>query len=76
MQFVNFVCLDGSDEEVMHTAPVPDDDAAYLQRIVAHLHLLRMGVTLPSTEQLPAKNRGCGDDHMTAAATARICIHC
>jgi hypothetical protein len=31
MQFVNFVCRDGSDDEVMHTAPVPDDDAAYLQ---------------------------------------------
>ncbi len=40
MQFVNFVFRDGSDDQVMHTAPVPDEDAAYLQRIIAQLRPL------------------------------------
>lgn len=36
MQYVNFVCRD-SDDPILHTAPVPESDAAYLRRAFAHL---------------------------------------
>jgi hypothetical protein len=39
MQYINFVTND-DDEEVMHCAPVDDDDAAYLRRIIAELRPL------------------------------------
>ena len=39
MQYVNYLQI-GSDETVLHTAPVAQDDAAYLQRIIAELRPL------------------------------------
>lgn len=39
MQYINFVPSDG-DEWSMHTAPVAEDDAAYLRRVIATLRPL------------------------------------
>ena len=41
MQYVNFVYGDGNDDDaVMHTASVDNDDAVYLQRVIAELRPL------------------------------------
>ena len=41
MQYVNFVYGDSEDAEaVLHTAPVAEEDAAYLERVIPHLRPL------------------------------------